>query len=203
LYEAPAHKLTTCYHAVIKLSGTKLFVLVIGAVVIAAAVISPALGGPSLKQLVKKEVRKQLRNKQGPAGPPGPTGAAGPRGTSFNANATLPSGQTLSGVWFVQASGGGANTVISFVPHLPANLGGASVQRVVGSSTTTQCPGPSSATAGQLCVYERSSTVSGGTGFIGIFSPATGGPGADRRGAQISYSGTTGGAVGTWAVTAP
>jgi hypothetical protein len=54
------------------------FVLaVIAAVVIAA----PAIGGPSLKQLVKKEVAKQIGKATGPAGPAGAPGATGTPGT--------------------------------------------------------------------------------------------------------------------------
>ena len=53
------------------------------------AVVVPALGGPSLKQLVKKEVAKQLKGKTGPQGPPGPpgaNGAASPSAASFVGN---------------------------------------------------------------------------------------------------------------------
>jgi hypothetical protein len=172
---------------------TRIIILGVAAVVLAGTVISPALGGPSLRKLVRKEVSKQLRNKQGPAGP------AGQPGGGFDANATLPSGQTLTGVWYDNASGSGANTVISFVPHLAVDLPASSVHRISGA-TSPECPGPDTAARGQLCVYERNSTV---TAFSGIANPATGNLGADRRGAQISYNGTTGGAVGTWAVTAP
>jgi hypothetical protein len=163
------------------------------ALLIAVVAISPALGGPSLKKLVKKEVAKQLRNKQGPAGP---------SGTSFDANATLPSGQTLTGVWII--TGGAANigqTLIEFTPHLPADLGPGFVHRNAGVPPP-ECPEPGVAAAGHFCLYERASSLD----FSGIFDPATGGPGADRRGAQVTYTypGTSGGAAaGTWAVTAP
>jgi len=161
------------------------------ALLVAVVAISPALGGPSLKKLVKKEVAKQLRNKQGPAGP---------AGTSFDANATLPSGQTLTGVWVVTAGAGSVGQeLIVFVPHLPGDLGAGSVHRISGSSTAA-CPGPGAAAAGHFCLYERVSSLSS---FNGIFNPATGGPGADRRGAQVTYIGATGSAAGTWAVTAP
>jgi hypothetical protein len=172
----------------------KAMAIALAGVLIGAAAISPALGGPSLKKLVKTEVTKQLRNKQGPAGP------AGPSGTSFDANATLPSGQTLTGVWILTAGAGSVgNELISFVPHLPGDLGPGSVHRNTGGSTT-DCPGPGAAAAGHFCLYERISTLSS---FSGIFNPATGGAGADRRGAQVSYTGPTGSAAGTWAVTAP
>jgi hypothetical protein len=178
-------------------SGKATMVAVVG-LSISAVAISPALGGPSLKKLVKKEVSKQLAKKPGRAGPSGP---AGPPGADFDARATLPSGQTLTGVWVLQAGGGGANTAISFAPHLPSNLGGGSVHRIVGSSTTSACPGPGAAAAGHLCVYERASSL--GATFVGIFDPGTGTPGANSRGAQIEYSASTGVAAGTWAATAP
>jgi hypothetical protein len=46
------------------------------------AIASPALGGPSLKSLVKKEVKKQLAGKTGPAGTNGTNGLNGAAGTA-------------------------------------------------------------------------------------------------------------------------
>jgi hypothetical protein len=173
--------------------------IALAALLVAVVVISPALGGPSLKKLIKKtvakEVSKQLQNKQGP---PGPVGSAG---TSFDANASLPSGQTLTGVWLATGAGeSGGAAAISFAPQLPVDLDGSAVHRIQGSSTTSVCPGPGAAVAGHLCVYERDSTLGS---FSGIFNPATGAAGANRRGAQISYGDNAGIAVGTWAVTTP
>ena len=57
-----------------------------------SAVVVPALGGPSLKQLVKKEVAKQLKGKTGPQGPPGTPGANGgtsPSAASFASNGSF------------------------------------------------------------------------------------------------------------------
>ncbi|MGZ5311994.1 MAG: hypothetical protein ACXWFN_12235 [Solirubrobacterales bacterium] len=48
----------------------------VAALVLVALFVSPALGGPSLKKLVKKEVSKQLKGKQGGQGPPGAAGAS-------------------------------------------------------------------------------------------------------------------------------
>jgi hypothetical protein len=54
-----------------------------GFVVLAAlAIASPALGGPSLRSLVKKEVKKQLAGKSGPAGANGTNGTNGANGTA-------------------------------------------------------------------------------------------------------------------------
>jgi hypothetical protein len=72
----------------------------VAALLLAGALVSPALGGPSLKKLVKKEVSKQLANKQGPAGQsgqpgqPGPQGPQGPPGPS-----TGPAGGDLAGTY--------------------------------------------------------------------------------------------------------
>jgi hypothetical protein len=56
--------------------------LAIGIALAFTAFAMPALGGPSLKQLVKKEVTKQLKGKTGPPGPPGAKGATGPSAAS-------------------------------------------------------------------------------------------------------------------------
>jgi len=45
--------------------------------IVVVAVASPALGGPSLRSLVKKEVKKQLAGKTGPQGAPGTNGTNG------------------------------------------------------------------------------------------------------------------------------
>jgi hypothetical protein len=69
--------------------------LAIGTVLAFSATVVPALGGPSLKQLVKKEVARQLKGKTGPQGPPGTPGANGstsPSAASFVNNSGLTSG---------------------------------------------------------------------------------------------------------------
>jgi hypothetical protein len=134
-------------------------------------------------------------------GPRGLRGASGAKGQAFDANATLPPGQTLSGVWTV---GGGASddvgTQVQFTPRLSADLPASAVQRVF-SAGSPQCPGPGRAARGFFCLYEKASSLN----FIGIFDAVSNGPGANRTGAVIDYSGTGGNqaAVGTWAVTAP
>jgi hypothetical protein len=63
--------------------------LAVGTTLAFSVSVIPALGGPSLKQLVKKEVAKQLKGKTGPQGPPGPpgaNGAANPSAASFVGN---------------------------------------------------------------------------------------------------------------------
>jgi hypothetical protein len=72
-----------------KLSRWKVITVGIAALALALAVISPAVGGLSLKSLVKKEVRKQLRNKTGPQGPQGPQGQQGQQGQPGSSNVTV------------------------------------------------------------------------------------------------------------------
>jgi hypothetical protein len=55
------------------------------AAILAIAVVSPAVGGPSLKSLVKKEVKKQISKATGPAGAPGAPGAPGANGAAGSA----------------------------------------------------------------------------------------------------------------------
>src|SRR5262245_48206660 len=71
-----------------KLSKWKVTALSIGAGALVFATISPAFGGPSLSDLVKQEVSKQLnaqvsakKKKRGPPGPQGPQGLQGLQGT--------------------------------------------------------------------------------------------------------------------------
>jgi hypothetical protein len=131
----------------------------------------------------------------------GPRGLSGANGQAFDANATLPPGQTLTGIWAV---GGGASdnvgTQVEFTPRLSADLPAGAVQRVI-STPTPQCPGPSQAARGFFCLYEKASNLT----FGGIFDTATQLGGANRAGAVIQYSGTAANqaANGTWAVTAP
>jgi hypothetical protein len=174
----------------------------VGAIVLAAIVISPAIGGPSLKKLVKKEVSKQLANKQGPQGP---AGQQGPAGADLAANSTLRSGETLTGIWSVAGPAGVSGMVdtFQFVPQLPTDLGAGAVHRLALASTSAACPGPGLATAGNLCVYELA--IQGSPTFNFIGNPGSG-TGADQRGAEITYNANASSASfaeGSWAVTAP
>jgi hypothetical protein len=155
-----------------------------------------------------------LRGLPGATGPPGAHGAAGAPGapgapgTPFDANATLPSGQTLTGVFAV---GGGLNqtmiATIQFSPQLPADLPAASVHYVAGSPTP-DCPGQGQAARGHLCVYEAAKAP--GVTFIGIFNTPNEAAGAHRRGADVDYTTPASSSQpaalavrGSWAVTAP
>ena len=141
---------------------------------------------------------------QGPKGDTGAAGAPGAPGAPFDANATLPSGQTLTGVWgAASATSQNLVAVIQFSPQLPAALADTAVHRLTPGTTSAQCPGPGQAARGQLCVYERATSAAT---FNVIADPAAGTNGANRRGAEIEYSGAGSGnpfADGSWAVTAP
>jgi hypothetical protein len=65
----------------------KRYVLAGFVVLVALAIASPALGGPSLRSLVKKEVKKQLAGKTGPAGTNGTNGTSGTNGANGSARA--------------------------------------------------------------------------------------------------------------------
>ena len=163
------------------------------AVIAALAVVSPVFGlSGSIKKAIRKEVAKQIGTAKGPAG------------QAFDANATLPSGQTLTGGWGI-AGGASQNAVdsIQFVPRLPTGPGAGAVHRVASGASTAACPGPGQAAPGNLCVYE---VAGADASFQGIANPAThSDPGAARDGALIYYvtSAPDGNFHGTWAVTAP
>jgi hypothetical protein len=131
------------------------------------------------------------------------TATSAQRADTFNPDATLRSGETLTGVWAVAGgTGASAPDAIPFTPQLAANLGAGAVHRLAPGNTSAACPGPGTATEGNLCVYERASIAAN---FNTISNPETGSNGANRRGAVIQYnaSAANGYADGTWAVTAP
>lgn len=130
--------------------------------------------------------------------PAGPQGAAG---QPFDANATLPSGQTLSGPWALSGTGApsSAQTQIQFAPKLAAPIASSRVQFHYSSGPfSPACPGPGRAVAGYFCVYENAAL---GMSFIGASSVES----VEARGMVISYSvtGPNASAYGSWAVTAP
>lgn len=190
--------------------------LIVAAVALVAALAGTAIAGPSgaMEKIDRKQVKaiaaKQV-NKLAPgiadrridARAPGLLVASAATAQTFDPDATLRSGDTLTGVWAVSGvTGQNAPAAITFTPRLPGSLGAGAVHRLVSGATSAACPGPGSAAAGNLCVYERAAS---GVTFNTIGDPATGNNGADRRGAVIQYIGiaTSGYADGTWAVGAP
>ena len=74
-----------------RLNRARMLAIGAAAVAIGALLVSPALGGPSLKQLIKKDVKKevtrQLAGKTGPPGAQGPQGSQGIQGAAGTARA--------------------------------------------------------------------------------------------------------------------
>lgn len=125
------------------------------------------------------------------------------RALTLDPDAKLRSGETLTGLWAITGgTAGNASDAIQFVPQLPTNLGAGAVHRLAPGATSAACPAPGQAAAGNLCVYERAGA---NAAFNTIYDSASGGNGANRRGAVIAYttSASNGNTDGTWAVTAP
>jgi hypothetical protein len=194
-----------------------------GALILGALVISPALGGPSLKSLVKKEVKKQIAKvkapvgQQGNPGPPG-TAAAPPGGT-------LPQGVTLRGVFRpsdTHDSTGAIKTPLQGVSFGGYRLSARPDANIVpiGGSATADCPGSLTApeaAPGQLCVYlsdhsvdlviirDPLTLVDGAHYTVATMTPGTAGDGkASTMGFSVGGSGGVSNVAsvsGSWAVT--
>jgi hypothetical protein len=144
---------------------------------------------------------------RGPQGPQGPQGAPGPTG-SFSS--TLPSGQTLRGIFNldgeVPASGNWIGGSISFGAKLsrpPA------IQVIpVNGPPTANCPGSAldpSAAPGILCIYQITHSAQVDKFSVCDLNCVTEGF-ASPWGAEIFLSSKASGRVfvdGSWAVTAP
>ena len=94
-------------------------------------------------------------------GPQGPAGSPGAAGATGSISSTLPSGQTLRGVWggFVSVSAGGQylTDTQTFASSLPSSVPAHFV--LEGSQPIAECPGTATAPealAGHLCIYETS-----------------------------------------------
>jgi hypothetical protein len=142
--------------------------------------------------------------KDGATGATGPTGPTGPEGSPWTAGGTLPSGETLTGSWYLDNNG--IRTAISFEVPLAAAIAAGNVHFVApGGGGSSPCPGSEAnpqADDGHLCVYGTFVAPSGDTPVISSSASAALAPGASKAGA-IVHSTTVGLAFGTWAVTAP
>ncbi len=133
---------------------------------------------------------------------PGPTGAAG---ASYSVRSTLPLGENESGVY---AAWGGTDEAdlgptVEFPIPLSEALPATNVTFIsAGESYNATCPGPGSATTGQLCVHE---VADGDRDYETIFSPATAYAGASQYGFSIWFvaTGSDSYSYGTWTVSAP
>jgi len=148
------------------------------------------------------------KGKPGPTGPSGPSGSPGQTGAAGSTGAyptVLAHGQTERGVFAGESDDAGnpsAHTyaAISFPIALASAPNATIIQ--VGGTPPAECPGSAAnpqATAGNLCIYVKSSS-----GTATIFDPSEPSRGAGPLGSNVSVvsSGVTW-AYGSWAVTAP
>lgn len=145
--------------------------------------------------------------RRGPAGARGRAGATGPAGPLLN---TLPSGRTETGAFMASAYTSTFPATTSTTISFPIRLASAPAATYVkaGSPPTAACPGSPTAPAaapGNLCIYESSAQT---YTTMGVFNTASDTVGASRFGAGLLFrddtaGGTSVGAMGTWAVTAP
>jgi hypothetical protein len=129
----------------------------------------------------------------------------GGQAPSFYAPATLPSGQTETGIYGIIGNGNSRQAdAVNFRVPLGSSLPTGSATFIAfGGATTANCPGVGQAARGQLCVYEH---FGSNDTLGGIFNPATGsGPSANADGFVIYVNAGAGlfNSYGTWAVTAP
>jgi hypothetical protein len=151
------------------------------------------------------------RGPQGPPGAGGPQGLRGDRGEPGGLSPTLPTGQTLRGVY--RAAGGqaaapaGTLAADTLTFAMPLTFGPAAQIVLVGAAPPAQCPGTAAAPAaapGNLCVYEAVAVNAAGQAVV---DPSTNLLGqASRYGAAVLAVSNEPGffvSTGTWAVTAP
>ena len=139
---------------------------------------------------------------------PGPKGDKGDRGDPGPFPATLPSGQTLTGLYradtYVNNGGGESSVFVSPGIGFTYPLAAAPTPNVVpiGGPPTTACPGSAAnpeATPGNLCLY----AAQGGTPSC-VYEPVNNSCGVvSRFGFSVYLFGAPSGSEGTWAVTAP
>ncbi len=166
----------------------------------------------STKQ-IKPSVLAALHGKRGAAGAPGAAGTNGTNGATGVTGpagpfpSSLPSGQTLTGVWATDgnaaAGGDAAQTEISFAFPLASSPSTNIV--LSGGSSTAACPGTLAnpqATSGNLCLYEDSPT---NANTLTTGNPVTNtGNSSSRFGATVNIRSIASGFFGdngTWAVT--
>ena len=141
---------------------------------------------------------------QGLQGPPGEDGedgtdgADGADGQDLTHTSTLPSGETLTGIYSINNGGDYDGAAIEFRPQLAS--GTVITPHYIGGANAN-CPGPGQAEPGHLCVYEddaSSVTLNG-------FADPRGSGSVDEWGTIFYLDTSAAGSFsnGTWAVTAP
>ena len=149
---------------------------------------------------------KGLTGAQGPAGPAGPAGPTGSEGSPWTAGGTLPSGETLTGVWRTPHGAEVGSVIVPISFPLPlqtalANEGEGNDYDFLaeGEGETENCPGTATdpqAAAGHACIYTLIGQGASPLDYV---------LGAVKSGALMLYSiDEEGGTLlGSWAVTAP
>jgi hypothetical protein len=165
---------------------------------------------PGLRRLIRAPGPRGPQGRQGPQGAQGPQG---PQGQAGFASTTLPAGQTLRGVFNMDATGAAAGASqgegISFALSLRAAP--ALVIRPTDAPPTQECPGSVAnpqAAAGVLCVYINGAsnleTTPNFPAGVRVLDFPDQDPGASVFGAEMYVFSQAAGrffADGTWAVT--
>ena len=139
-----------------------------------------------------------LKGDKGDKGEKGDKGDTGDPGEDLTHTSTLPSGQTLTGIYSINNGGTFDGAAIEFRPQLAP--GTAITPHYIGAADP-YCPGPGQAAPGHLCVYEDdASDVS-----LNGFADPNGGGAVDEWGTifYLNTSAASSFSNGTWAVTAP
>ena len=168
--------------------------------------------------------QKGVPGTTGQAGPQGITGSQGQPGTNgkdganFTATATLPSGQTETGVWGMLVNTPSTPTpfghAVSFTIPLTGGLDSNHVVYVPTNGSSAFCPGDGQALPGYLCVYEHYRTgnvndpvPASNNAIYNLANNGSGGNlGADKHGFQLVFGAQSSAFAminGTWSVTAP
>jgi len=214
-----------------------LVVALSGTAVAAVIISSPSQLGKNVvtgKKIKKNAVTsKKVKNKsllakdfkagQLPAGAKGDKGDKGDAGTSVF-NSSIPSGQTVKGVWggrFATATANPYNFAprIAFPVAAPAGLADAQVSFAAGTPTVPAgeqdptCTGSAdvpTAPAGKVCVYADAVTTGAAPSVSALGALQLDGENSEQSklgfAVTITATGTAGGSVlarGTWAYTAP
>lgn len=189
-----------------------------GTAVASSLITSAQIKNHTIKtQDLSSSALRSLRGKAGPAGVTGATGAQGPQGPKGDTGpagpfvTSLPSGQTLRGVFAVRGSVASAGQDMQGAITFAFPLATAPTTHYIAAGVTppAECPGNAStpeAAPGHLCVYESAVAING-TGRV--FDPSTSAAPnnvASRFGVGVAVTAAAAGDMrvrGTWAVTAP
>jgi hypothetical protein len=148
---------------------------------------------------------QDFRPGQLPRGERGEPGERGPAGDPFPA--TLPTGKTLRGAYYVLGTASAANQDDGSGYSFQYTLASAPAAHLVAAGATAppECPGTAAqpeAQAGHLCVYEAARV----NGTVEVLRPDTGSAGSSEEGFLVGIRSAASGdfySRGSWAVTSP